>query len=66
MFEKFKKDTMLINSVDGTKIYRPKVLNPMFETYVVTDNYTDEQGNVYNKSEDNVILSKNFVDQNHK
>ena len=66
LMEKFKKDTMLINSVDGTKIYRPKVLNPMFETYVVTDNYTDEQGNVYNKSEDNVILSKNFVDQNHK
>lgn len=66
MFEKYKKDTMVINSVDGTKIYRPKVLNPMFETYVVTDNYTDEKGNVYNKSEDNIILSKNFVDQNHK
>ena len=66
MFEKFKKDTMVIDSSDGTKIYRPKVLNPVFETYTVTDNYTDEKGNVYNKSEDNVILSKNFVDENHK
>ncbi len=66
MFDSLKKDTMMIKSVDGTKIYRPKVLNPTYETYVVTDNYTDEQGNVYNKSEDNIILSKNFVDQNHK
>ncbi len=66
MFENFKKDAMLIKSSDGTKIYRPKNVKPVFETYTVTDNYTDEQGNVYNKSEDNVILSKNFVDDNHK
>lgn len=66
MFEKFKKDTMLIKSSDGTKIYRPKNIKPTFETYVVTDNYTDERGNVYNKSEENILLSKNFVDENHK
>lgn len=66
MFEKFKKDTFLIKSTDGTKIYRPKSIKPAFETYVVTDNYTDERGNVYNKSEENIVLSKNFVDENHK
>lgn len=61
-----EKHTQTSKSGNGTKIYRPKNIKPAFETYVVTDNYTDERGNVYNKSEENILLSKNFVDQNHK
>lgn len=59
---------------DGTKIYYPKnlggpekeILAPMWETNVITDNKTDEGGNVVNISDMNVIAAKKWVDENHK
>ena len=59
---------------DGTKIYYPRngdapereVLAPMWETNVITDNKTDERGNVVNISDMNVIAAKKWVDENHK
>lgn len=59
---------------DGTKIYYPKspatpekeILAPMWETNVITDNKTDENGNVVNISDMNVIDAKKWVDANHK
>lgn len=54
-------------SSDGTKIYYPKnIAAPMWETNVITDNYTDEDGNVYNKSDQNVLMAKKWVDDNRK
>ena len=54
-------------SSDGTKIYYPhNIVAPMWETNVITDNYTDEDGNVYNKSDQNVLMAKTWVDDNRK
>lgn len=54
------------HNTDGTKIYCPRNIIPKFETYVITDNYTDEDGNVYNRDDMNIELSKKWVDENHK
>lgn len=52
---------------DEVKIYRPKNrVIPVFKENVIVDNYTDSDGNVKNRSEENVILSKREVDANHK
>ncbi len=52
---------------DKTKIYRPKSgVVPTYETYPVTDNYTDENGRVYNRSVENVIQAKEETDANKK
>ena len=52
---------------DKVKIYKPKGnVTPMWETNVITDNYTDARGRVYNRSEENVLLAKKEVDDNEK
>lgn len=52
---------------DKVKIYKPKGnVTPMWETNVITDNYTDTRGRVYNRSEENVLLAKKEVDDNAK
>ena len=52
---------------DKVKIYKPKGnVTPMWETNVITDNYTDGRGRVYNRSEENVLLAKKEVDDNAK
>ena len=54
-------------SKEKIKIYRPKSrIIPESVTSTVTDNYTASNGEVYNKSVDNVILSKKETDANHK
>ncbi len=52
---------------EEVKIYKPQPsIIPVYKTYTVTDNYTASNGRVYNKSEENVILSKEETDANHK
>ncbi len=52
---------------DKVKIYRPKnKITPEWQTNVIVDNYTDGDGRVYNRSDENVLLSKKEVDDNHK
>lgn len=52
---------------DNVKIYRPKNrIESVYKTNVIVDNYTADNGRVYNRSEENVILSKKEVDENHK
>ncbi len=49
------------------RIYRPRrEIEPEYMTNVIVDNITTPEGRVYNRSEENVILSKNEVDSNHK
>lgn len=56
-----------LHEQDGTKIYYPKKLvSPMWETNVITDNKTDQDGNVIIRSDQNVICAKKWVDANHK
>ena len=62
-----RSDTGSSKNGDGTKIYYPKnIAAPMWETNVITDNYTDEDGNVYNKSDQNINMAKKWVDENKK
>ncbi len=52
---------------EKVKIYKPKnQVDPVFRTNVIVDNYTDDNGRVYNRSEENILLSKKEVDENHK
>ena len=63
---RFPRHTREVEFDGDVKIYKPKNVVPAFETYVVTDNYTDEKGNVYNVSDDNAAFSRRWVDENHK
>ena len=52
---------------EKVKIYKPKnEVEPVFKTNVIVDNFTDNNGRVYNRSEENILLSKKEVDENHK
>lgn len=52
---------------DGTKIYRPRrSVYPEGITNIITDNYTAQNGRVYNVSEENIICAKHRVDENKK
>ncbi len=52
---------------EEVKIYKPQPnVISAYKTYTVTDNYTASNGRVYNRSEENVILSKEETDANHK
>lgn len=51
-----------------TKIRKPRgEVIPVYETNVITDNVTNPRNErVYNRSEENIELSKREVDANHK
>lgn len=51
-----------------TKVYKPKgEIIPTFTTSTITDNVTNPHNErVYNRSIENVELSKREVDSNHK
>ena len=52
---------------EKVKIYNPKnEVEPVFKNNVIVDNFTDDNGRVYNRSEENILLSKKEVDENHK
>lgn len=52
---------------ERVKIYRPKNrIDPVYKTNLIVDNYTDSSGRVYNRSEENILLSKKEVDENRK
>lgn len=49
------------------KIYKPKgKIVPQYETNPIVDNYTADNGRVYNRSEQNIIQAKEEVDANKK
>ncbi len=55
------------SAFDGTKIYCPRrSVHPEGITNIITDNYTAQNGRVYNVSEENVICAKHRVDENKK
>ncbi len=59
--------TMSKSRKEKVKIYKPKnEVEPVFKTNVIVDNFTDDNGRVYNRSEENILLSKKEVDENHK
>ena len=42
---------------EKVKIYKPKnEVEPVFKTNVIVDNFTDDNGRVYNRSEENILL----------
>ncbi len=46
---------------DGTKIYTPKNIIPRDEELIITDNFTVKSGSVYNKSDENAELAREWV-----
>ncbi len=56
-----------IKKGENVRIYRPKGdIIPVFEENTIVDNYTDENGRVYNRSEENILLARDEVDANKK
>ncbi len=52
---------------DKVKIYKPKgEVIPVFKENTIVDNYTAENGRVYNRSEENILLARDEVDANKK
>lgn len=49
-------------SHDDTKIYTPKNIIPRDEELIITDNFTVKSGNVYNRSDENAELAREWVD----
>ena len=49
------------------RIYRPRrEIEPEYMSNVIAANITTPEGRAYNRSEENVILSKKEDDSNHK
>jgi hypothetical protein len=46
---------------DGTKIYTPKNIVPRNEELIITDNFTVKSGNVFNRSDENAELAREWV-----
>ncbi len=55
-----------IHHYEKSKIYLPKNVVPLNQCNVITDNVTDKQGNIHNKSFSDIVLAKEFIDENHK
>lgn len=47
---------------DGTKIYTPKNIIPRDEELIITDNFTVKSGSVFNRSDENAELARDWVD----
>lgn len=67
MSDKKKKDNKVIvhHGNDG-HIDQQKDIVPKYTTYVITDNKTNENGCVINKSDEDAVLAKKEVDANKK
>ena len=48
---------------DGTKIYTPKNIIPRDEELIITDNFTVKSGSVFNRSDENAELARDWVDE---
>lgn len=46
---------------DDTKIYTPKNIVPRDEELIITDNFTVKSGNVFNRSDENAELAREWV-----
>lgn len=56
-----------IKKGENIRIYKPKgEVIPVFKENTIVDNYTDENGRVYNRSEENILLARDEVDANKK
>ncbi|MGN0594726.1 MAG: hypothetical protein ACI4I6_06170 [Hominimerdicola sp.] len=51
---------------DGTKVYQPHQVVPMWEHNSLTNNYTAQNGRVYNQSEMDAECAKKWVEENKK
>lgn len=65
MSDKKKKKVIVHHGNDG-HIDQQKDIVPKYLTYVVTDNKTNENGCVINKSDEDAVLAKKEVDANKK
>lgn len=63
---RFPRHTREVHFDSDVKIYDPDNITPAYQTYVITDNYTAKNGRVYNRDDENIKLSKHWVDENHK
>lgn len=66
MNDKKKKDNVIVHHGNDGHIDQNRDIIPKYTTYVVTDNKTNENGCVINKSDEDAILAKKEVDQNKK
>lgn len=55
-----------VKKLDKAKIYRPRPVDGIFATNVITDNKTTPGGNVVNKSPYNAVVAREWVDDNDK
>ena len=55
-----KKNNNAFN--DNTKVYTPKNIVPRNDTLIITDNFTEVDGRVYNKSDENAAEARQRVD----
>ncbi|WP_028504660.1 hypothetical protein [Ruminococcus sp. FC2018] len=46
---------------DGTKIYTPKNVVPRNQELIITDNFTEVSGRVYNRSDENAEKAREWV-----
>lgn len=60
------KDKVIVHHGNDGHIDRQKDIVPKYTTYVITDNKTNENGCVINKSDEDAVLAKKEVDANKK
>ena len=68
MNDKEKKDNVIVHHGNDGHLdqQHKKDIVPKYLTYVVTDNKTNENGCVINKSDEDAVLAKKEVDANKK
>ncbi|MCH5201360.1 MAG: hypothetical protein J1F60_10415 [Oscillospiraceae bacterium] len=64
--KKKKKDKVIVHHGNDGHIDQQKDIVPKYTTYVITDNTTNENGCVMNKSDEDAALAKKEVDANKK
>ncbi|WP_295209442.1 hypothetical protein [Ruminococcus sp.] len=65
--DRSKKDkSRFPQAADGTKVYEPHDIISAGQEYIITDNYTAENGRVYNRSALNAGFARKWVDENEK
>ena len=66
--KKKKKDNVIVHHGNDGHIdqQQQKDIVPKYTTYVITDNKTNENGCVINKSDGDAVLAKKEVDANKK
>lgn len=55
----------IVRKIEKAKVYNPKT-DSRYRTYIITDNKTLPDGSVVNVSDENAVLARRWVDENHK